>query len=194
MQRQARVRQPFSKFRDRLRALVIEVGLRCEEFDDLEPVRGDVHKVVAAELVFVEEMCGDAELIHGQLTSLSRSHSFNSSLAGSTHNSQIPTSKQRAAWNDWDLEVGRWKLSELFDVFCEHLAEARKTRVTLNVVTHVSQRARDVLDVHRVAAGRCLEAECAERLEIALERHQIEAPPEHPRFHGGATVLGADAS
>ena len=50
MQRQARVRQPFSKFRDRLRALVIEVGLRCEEFDDLEPVRGDVHKVVAAEL------------------------------------------------------------------------------------------------------------------------------------------------
>src|SRR6187401_215578 len=168
MQRQARVRQPFSKFRDRFRALVIEVGLRCEEFEDLEPVRGDVHKVVAAELVFVEEMCGDAELIHGQLTSLSRSHSFNSSLAGSTPNSQT-TSRLEC----WELEVGRWKLSELFDVFGEHLAQARKTRVTLNVVTHVSQRARDVLDVHRVAAGRCLEAEGAERLEIALERHQI---------------------
>src|SRR5688572_8103976 len=81
MQRQARVGQPFGKFRDRLRALVIEVGSRCEEFDDLESVRGNVHQVVAAEPVFVEEMCGDAELIHGVLAALARDQSLNSSLA-----------------------------------------------------------------------------------------------------------------
>src|SRR5688572_13527368 len=99
MQRQARVGQPFGKFRDRLRALVIEVGSRCEEFDDLESVRGNVHQVVAAEPVFVEEMCGDAELIHGVLAALARDQSLNSSLAKrSTLDSQIRTPNRCHSW------------------------------------------------------------------------------------------------
>jgi hypothetical protein len=36
-----------------------------EQLDLLEAMRGDVHEVIAAEPVFVEEVGGDAELIHG---------------------------------------------------------------------------------------------------------------------------------
>ncbi len=46
------------------------------------------------------------------------------------------------------------------------------------LVLRVAQRARDVLDVDGVAARDRLVAERAERLQVALQRHQIEAPPE----------------
>ena len=60
----------------------------------------------------------------------------------------------------------------------EHAPQPREARVLLERAARVAQRARDVLDVHRVAARRRLVAERAERLQVALQRHQIEPAPE----------------
>jgi hypothetical protein len=70
MQAQSRISQPLRKFSDCLFVAVVKMRARREQLYFLEAMSGDVYEVIAAEPVFVEEMCGDAELIHGQLISL----------------------------------------------------------------------------------------------------------------------------
>ena len=52
-----------------------------------------------------------------------------------------------------------------------------KRGIALEVRAHVAQRPRDVLDVDRIVPRRRLMAEGAERLQIALHRHQVEPAP-----------------
>ena len=59
----------------------------------------------------------------------------------------------------------------------------------LEVRPDVSQRARHVLDVDGVAAGDGLVAERAERFQVALERHEIEPPPELAVRRGGTVAF-----
>src|SRR5258705_10354347 len=74
--------------------------------------------------------------------------------------------------------VGTRLPPQFVQVLAEQLAEARESRMAQHVGAGVVQRARDVLDVDRVLARCGLEPERPERLEIALERHQVEAAPE----------------
>ena len=75
----------------------------------------------------------------------------------------------------------------------QQFAQAAEARVALHVAAHVVQRARDVLDVHRVAARDRLEAERAERLQVALQRHQVEAPAELLRLRRRAAAARGSA-
>jgi hypothetical protein len=75
---------------------------------------------------------------------------------------------------------GRFILSQLLDVLGEQLAQHAEARVAREIRTDVADGARHVLDVDRVLAGRGLIAERPERLQVALQRHQVESPPEVP--------------
>src|SRR5689334_22928515 len=71
-----------------------------------------------------------------------------------------------------------WRVVQFLQMFRQQLAQAGKPRIADQIHSREIERARDVLDVHGVLARRGLEAERAERLEVALQRHQIKAPPE----------------
>src|SRR5204863_5688324 len=57
-------------------------------------------------------------------------------------------------------------------------AQAGEARISNEVPAREIERPRYVLDVHGVLPRGGLEPERAERLQIALQRHQVEAPPE----------------
>src|SRR5467141_3731494 len=63
----------------------------------------------------------------------------------------------------------------------EQLPQAREAAVFLKVGSRVVEGAWHVLNVDRIAARGRLIPESAERFEIALERHQVEASPEFER-------------
>ena len=56
----------------------------------------------------------------------------------------------------------------------EKVAQTHEPRVPLEVRPDVAQGTRHELDVDRISANGRLKAECPERLQIALQRHQIE--------------------
>ena len=77
------------------------------------------------------------------------------------------------------LDVGRHgDYSKLVDVRQQQFVQPREARIALQRIAHVAQRARHVLDVDRVLARRRLVAEGAHRLQVALQRHQVEAGAE----------------
>src|SRR5688572_2351865 len=82
---------------------------------------------------------------------------------------------------------------QFLHVFSQKFAQAREARVLCEIGLGVIQRPGDVLDVNRVAARRRLEAECAERLQVALQRHQVEAAAEL-LLVGGAVGAGGRAT
>src|SRR5258707_12767641 len=73
---------------------------------------------------------------------------------------------------------GRDLLREFLDVPGEELAQPTKAWVFLQVRPRIAQRARHVLDIDGITPRHRLIAECAERLQVALQRHQIEAAAE----------------
>src|SRR5688572_23388523 len=60
----------------------------------------------------------------------------------------------------------------------EQGAERREARHLVEVVAHVAERPGDVLDVDGVAPRGRLVAERAERLQVPLQRHQVETVAE----------------
>src|SRR5262245_39954305 len=68
--------------------------------------------------------------------------------------------------------------------FREQPAKTTESRVLVQILTRITERARDVLHVHRVASSRGLVSERAERLEVALQTHQIELFTERARLRG----------
>ena len=56
----------------------------------------------------------------------------------------------------------------------EQVAELAELRKQVQIVTDVMERSGYVLNVYGIAAGGCLVTEGAERLQVALQRHQIE--------------------
>src|SRR5688500_14231686 len=71
----------------------------------------------------------------------------------------------------------RRRSTKLVDVLGQHLPQAGESRVFLEVGARVGQRPGDVLDVDRIAPCGGLETERAEGLQVALQGHQVEAPP-----------------
>src|SRR5947208_109054 len=69
-------------------------------------------------------------------------------------------------------------LCELPNVASENVAQAGEAAVRLEVGSGVAERAWNVLNVYRVATGGRLIAEGAERLQVPLQRHEVEAPAE----------------
>src|SRR5437763_14876867 len=67
---------------------------------------------------------------------------------------------------------------ELVDMRREQFPQTGKSRVLFEGGSRVAGCAWHVLDIHRVTARHRLIPEGAERLQVSLERHQIEAPPE----------------
>src|SRR3954469_13910600 len=80
-------------------------------------------------------------------------------------------------------------LYELLDMIREQFAKAIEPRVLREVRLRVAQGARDVLDVDRVLSRDRLVPEGAERLQVALQRHQIEPAPEFLHVHRFAVTL-----
>jgi hypothetical protein len=74
--------------------------------------------------------------------------------------------------------MGACTLCSSFDVRREQIAKPGKPFVFLQIGSYVPERSRDVLNVNRVAARGCLVAKGTQGLQIALQRHQIEAAPE----------------
>src|SRR5688572_30209365 len=94
-------------------------------------------------------------------------------------NSQLP--KPKSTDGPRELGAGRWnRLPQLVNVCRQQLAKAAETLVTGEVGPGVVQRPRNVLDVDRVPAVRRLEPEGAERLEVPLQRHQVDPAPVIP--------------
>src|SRR5438067_1958499 len=70
-------------------------------------------------------------------------------------------------------------------------AKAAESRRSAQVRANVVERAGDVLDIYRVAAGGRLEAEGPEGFEVALEGHQVEAAAELVGFRRSCASAGA---
>src|SRR5215467_14441882 len=87
------------------------------------------------------------------------------------------------------VDIHRRSLRQLLDVRGEQLAETGEARVLVQVRPRIPERAGNVLDVNRVAARDGLITERAERLQVALERHQIESPPVFLAGHALAVAL-----
>jgi len=64
VQLEARIGQPLGKLHPRQLVVIVEVRACREQLDRLESVRGDVDQVIASEPVFVEQVCGNAEVGH----------------------------------------------------------------------------------------------------------------------------------
>src|SRR6476646_10527019 len=78
--------------------------------------------------------------------------------------------------DEWPVrQEKRRVLAEFLDVGAEQLAQLLEARLLLQVFADVFQRAGDVLDVDGVAPGGRLVAEGPERLQVALQRHHVEA-------------------
>src|SRR5687768_5079266 len=73
MQVQARIGQPLGELKPCSLVVIVEVRPGGEELDRLESVRGDVDQVIPRELMFVKEMCRDAEPFGHELYCLSSS-------------------------------------------------------------------------------------------------------------------------
>src|SRR5689334_21346022 len=90
----------------------------------------------------------------------------------------IVTRCSQKSFQLWMPPCGAWmstigsRSGELFDALGEQVAQAREPRVLLEVRARVAERAGHVLDVHRIAPRRRLEAEGAERFQVPLQRHQ----------------------
>src|SRR5262245_64224019 len=78
--------------------------------------------------------------------------------------------------------------TQFLEVLGQEFAQAAESCVPIHVSARVCQCARDVLNVNGVGARSGLETEGAERLEIALQCHQIEPAPELT----GVLYSGAD--
>src|SRR5688572_2568043 len=74
--------------------------------------------------------------------------------------------------------ASRHGLFQLLEVLAEDLSQPRKSRVPIEVRAHVAKGARHVLNVNRIGATDGLEPECAQGLQVPLDRHQIEPAPE----------------
>src|SRR5512132_3067904 len=69
-------------------------------------------------------------------------------------------------------------LPQFLDVSRQQLAQTRESGVLREIDARIAQRPRDVLDIHGIATCGGLITERAERLEIPLQRHQVEAAAE----------------
>src|SRR5437899_6312031 len=85
-----------------------------------------------------------------------------------------------------DLKGRAYWLSKFLHMRREKFPEPPEPWVLLQVPAHVAERARDVLDVHGIAASGGLIPERAERLQVALQRHEIEAAAEFDVHAGDA--------
>src|SRR5687768_4931243 len=70
--------------------------------------------------------------------------------------------------------------AEFFQMFGEQIAKTPEALVAREVGAGVIQGPRDVLDIHGVVPRRRLEPERSERLEVPLQRHQVEPAREIP--------------
>src|SRR5579864_3553983 len=68
--------------------------------------------------------------------------------------------------------------SKLVEVQGEQLTEALEPRIPLEVRARVPQGTRHVLNVDRVTPRDRLVTEGPERFQVALQRHEVEPPPE----------------
>src|SRR4051812_19152108 len=66
-------------------------------------------------------------------------------------------------------------LPEFLDVGGQQLAQPLESGLLVEIVAHVAQGSRDVLNIDGVPFGRRLIAKRAKRLEVALQRHHVEA-------------------
>src|SRR5262245_24182307 len=116
-----------------------------------------------------------------------------SSLGQEKHSTSEPSSPARTAACARAGAAARLPDSaELFQVFGEQLTQAAESRIFLEIASNVPQGPGHVLDVNRVTAGHGLEAERAERLEVALQGHQIEAAAEFAAGIGGLPFEGQE--
>src|SRR6185436_7186870 len=121
------------------------------QLDRLVAVRRDVDQVVAVEAMLVKEVRRDAEAVHGT----------------TMPNAQCPMPKGQRALRLQFVQVLR-----------QQFPQAAESGVPIHGSARVGERARDVLDVNGVRPRGGLETKRAERLEVTLQRHQIESPRE----------------
>src|SRR5215475_13376349 len=69
---------------------------------------------------------------------------------------------------------GAMNLAQLRHELTEQGSQTGESRVAFEILLHVSNRARNVLDVDRVSPDARLIAEGPERFEVPLERHHVE--------------------
>src|SRR5688572_11949961 len=86
------------------------------------------------------------------------------------------------------LSTGRTCSSNFRNVYRKDVREPAKPRIPAQILAHVVQGARNVLNVNRILPRGRLIAEGAERLEIALQRHQVEASSKLLRLRRSAAL------
>ena len=80
------------------------------------------------------------------------------------------------------LRISAPRLAQLVNVSGKQLAEAAEAVIPGKTRADVAERPGDVLDVGRSAPRRGLEAKRPERLQVALQRHEVKPTSEIARI------------
>ena len=181
VQRQPRVVEPLAERANGRLVVIVEVRSRGKQLDAVQAVRRDLDEVLAVEALVVKEVRGHAKTQGAHTVHLSSPH---------CRRSLARDARAEARSSDSSNSDG-------FVALAYRSSSTRSARISCRrpkrgyfarLAAHVIQRARDVLDVDRIAAHDGLIAERAERLQVPLQRHQIEPASEL----GG--VLARDAA
>src|SRR5262249_44808823 len=105
-----------------------------------------------------------------------------------SHESRIPSPESRVS----PFSVPSCELLQFVNLVRKDVVQTSEPRVRVEIRAGVAERTWHVLNIDRIAAGGGLVTEGAERLQIALQGHEIESPSEFLRLIG-SRLRGAPA-